>query len=89
MMTTRTRTIISLEPGQLRALKARARASGVSVAEIIRGLVTECLESDGPRIPVPASTFERIVGLGASGRDDIGDHHDAVLADALRKEHDR
>lgn len=84
----RTRTIISLERSQLRALKARARAKGVSVAEIMRGLVTDSLEAERPRTPVPMSTFERMVALGSSGRDDVSDRHDALLADALRKDHD-
>lgn len=83
------RTIISLERAQLRALKARARAKGVSVAELIRGLVTECLEAGRPGTPVPLSTYKRMVALGSSGRDDVADRHDALLADAVRREHDR
>jgi hypothetical protein len=88
MMIMRTRTIVSLERAQLRALKAKARTKGVSVAELVRNLVTECLEPERPQTPVPLSTFERIVALGSSGRDDVGDRHDVLLADALRKEHD-
>jgi hypothetical protein len=88
MMHMRTRTIISLERAQLRALKARARAKGISVAELMRGLVQECLEADRTQTPVPLSTFERIVAVGSSGRADVSDRHDALLADALRKEHD-
>ena len=88
MMSMRTRTIISLEREQLRALKVRARAKGVSVAELMRGLVAECLESDGLQTAVPLSTFERIVALGSSGRNDVADNHDTRLADALRHEHD-
>jgi hypothetical protein len=88
MMTVRTRTIISLERSQLRALKARARAKGVSVAEFMRGLVAKSLETDRTQPLVPLSVFERIVALGSSGRDDVADRHDARLADALRNEHD-
>ena len=89
MMTVmRTRTILSLERSQLRALKAKARDKGVSVAEFMRGLVSESLESDRPRPPRPSAAFERIVGLGKSGRTDIADRHDARLAEALRHEHD-
>lgn len=87
MMNMRTRTTIALEPGQLLALKARARANGISVAQLVRGLVTEHLKPGRPRTPVPLSTFERMVGLGSSGRADIADGHDALLADALRNEH--
>ena len=85
----RTRTILSLERSQLRALKARARAKGVSLAELMRGLVTECLETDRPQAPIPKAAFERIVALGSSGRADVGDLHDALVADALRKDHGR
>ena len=88
MMTMRTRTIISLEKRQLTALKARARAKGLSLAEFVRSLVTEYLESDRPPTPVPPSSFARLVALGSSGRGDISDRHDALLADALRKQHD-
>ena len=89
MMTMRTRTILSLERAQLRELKARARARGVSFAAFMRGLVAECLEAERPPTLVPWSTFERIVALGSSGRADIGDRHDSLIADALKKEHDR
>lgn len=85
----RTRTIISLDRAQLRALKARARAEGVSVAELMRRIVAESLKPDRVPTAVPRSTFERIVALGSSGRADVGDRHDALLADALHKEHDR
>ena len=87
MMRGRTRTIISLELAQLRALKAMARAKGVSVAEFMRGLVAERLEAERPQPSVPLSTFERIVAVGSSGRKDVSDHHDALLADALRTQH--
>jgi len=88
MMHMRTRTIISIERAQLRALKARARAKGVSLAEFMRGLVTECLETERTETRVPRSTFERLVALGSSGVADVSDRHDARLADALGHEHD-
>lgn len=84
-----TRTIVSLERAQLRALKARARAQGISVAELVRRLIGESLKEGRPSAAVPASTYEWIVALGSSGRADIGDRHDALLGDALRNEHDR
>lgn len=82
------RTIISLDRQQLRELKTRAKAQGVSVAAFIRKLVTEGLQADRPATPVPRSTFERLVGLGSSGRADVSDRHDALLADAIRTDHD-
>ncbi len=75
-----TRTIISLERNQLRALKARARSEGVSVAELMRRLVSESLESDRAHTPVTVATFERMIALGSSGRSDIADRHDELLA---------
>lgn len=90
MMSMKTRTIVSMERAQLRALKGRARAEGISVAELVRRLVADSLKADRPAMrPVPRSAFEQLVALGSSGRDDIADRHDAVLADALRREHDR
>ena len=84
----RARTILSFDTKQLRALQVRARAEGISVAALMRRLVAEYLHPDRPETPVPASRYERLVGLGSSGRDDIAYRHDAWLADALRHEHD-
>ena len=83
------RTIISLEREQLRALKATARSRNQSVAELVRGLVEDCLNSDPRQAPMPPSAFDRMIGVQSSGRDDIGDRHDAALGDALRRENDR
>ena len=74
-------------PGQHRALKARARAEGISLAELIRRLAAAHLTGE-PRA-IPADAYRAIVGLGASGRRDIADEHDRRLADALRSKHAR
>lgn len=84
-----TRTIISLERSQLRALKARARAQGVSVAEFMRRIVADYLNDQRPPTSVPRSTFEGMVAIGSSGRADVSERHDALLADAIGREHDR
>lgn len=84
-----TRTIVSLDRAQLRALKARARAEGVSVAALMRRLVADSLRTGRRRTSVPKATFARLVALGSSGRADVADRHDALLGDALRAEHDR
>ena len=88
MISMHARTILSFDTRQLRALQIRARAEGVSVAALMRRLVAEYLQPNRPDTPVPRSRYERLVGLGSSGRKDIADRHDALLADALRHEHD-
>lgn len=80
------RTMLYLEPDQLEALKERARAERVSVTELVRRLVRQYLEQRTVRRP-PPEAWARIVGLGASGRADTSEQHDAALAEALRHEH--
>lgn len=90
MISMKTRTIVSMERAQLRALKGRARAAGISVAELVRRLVADSLKADQPAVrSVPRSAFEQLVALGSSGRADIADRHDALVGEALRQEHDR
>ena len=81
--------MIYLEPQQSEALKARARAQGVSLAELIRRLVKEHLEEHQPLPPVSPAAYARIVALGSSGSPDISQRHDAYLAEALHREHAR
>jgi hypothetical protein len=83
------RTMVYLDPQQLKALKARARAEGVSLAELMRRLVTQHLEQRQPLPPVPPAAYARLVALGSSGRSDISERHDAYLAQALQREHAR
>ncbi len=81
------RTMVYLEPEQLKALKGRARAERVSVAELIRRAVRQSLKG---RADPPAPTqdvYARLVGLGSSGQSDIADAHDTRLAAALIREH--
>ena len=89
MPTVKTRTIISLETSQLRALRARARAERVSLAELVRQLVAKHLAQPKRIPPVPPAAYARMVALGSSGRKDVADSHDARLADALTREHGR
>jgi hypothetical protein len=81
--------MIYLETQQLKALRAKARAERISLAELVRRLVTKHLEEGQSLPPVPAADYAKIVALGSSGREDIADHHDAYLAEALRREHAR
>jgi len=80
------RTMLYLESEQLEALKGRARAERVSVTELVRRLIRQYL--GGPQQnSAPASDWNRLVGLGASGLSDVGDNHDRALGAALTREH--
>ncbi len=81
------RTMVYLEPGDHRALKAEAKRLGISLAELMRRLVQEHLQRHDILPPVAKSVYLKIVGLGASGRGDISERHDAYLGEALRREH--
>lgn len=83
------RTMIYLEPEQLRALKAEARKQGISLAEILRRLVDRHLKERGDGTPAPAETYRKLVALGSSGRSDVSERHDAYLGQALRRERAR
>lgn len=81
------RTMVYLDAEQLQALRAEAKAQGISLAELLRRLVQEHLEKRQDIAPVPPSAFLRIVGLGSSGQGDISERHDDYLGKALRHEH--
>ena len=76
--------MIYFEPQQLRSLKARAQRLGISVAELVRRMVGEQLEQGSPARPPSAEVYRRLVGLGASGLEDVSERHDAYLSTALR-----
>lgn len=81
------RTMVYLDPEQLKALKGRARAERISVAELIRRSVRQSLQG---RVEPPAPTpdvYARLVGIGSSGQADVADEHDARLASALTRDH--
>lgn len=85
----RERTMVYLDREQLRALRAHARAEGVSLAELIRRLVKAHLEAQPGSPPVPSNAFRKIVAMGSSGRRDISERHDKYLAEAIRRDHAR
>jgi hypothetical protein len=80
------RTMLYLEAEQLEALKQRAHAERIPVTELIRRLVRQYLRQPD-RGAAPADAWSRLVGLGASGRSDVGDRHDLALGEALTGEH--
>ena len=81
--------MVYLEPEQHRALKARARAEGISLAELIRRLAHAHLDERRKVPEVSPEAYKGLVALGASGHREIGDDHDAQLARALRRKHAR
>ena len=86
----KTKTMVYLEQDQHRALRALARAEGISLAELIRRLAGAHLSQTRQQLPgVTRNVYSGLVALGASGRQDIGDDHDAHLARALAKKHAR
>jgi hypothetical protein len=85
----KSRTMIYLDPRQMKALKARARSEGISIAELMRRIVRRELETAGPLPPVPATAYEKLVAVGTSGRSDISDRHDEFLANAIHRDHAR
>lgn len=83
----KSRTMVYLDPEQLQALKAEARARRIFLAELMRRLVKQHLEECQGLPAVPPEAYLRIVALGSSGRQDISDRHDTYLGEALRREH--
>ncbi|MGH9387020.1 MAG: ribbon-helix-helix protein, CopG family [Vicinamibacterales bacterium] len=85
----KSKTMIYLEREQLKALKARARAERISLAELMRRLVANQLAEPATAPVVASEVFARIVGLGASGQPDVSGRHDEYLATAIRRDHAR
>lgn len=82
------RTQIYLEPEQHAALLKEARALGVSLAGIIRGLIDEHL---GRRARAAGAQERRqaslaLISLGASGTSDVSENVDRYLAADLHRE---
>ncbi len=83
----KSKTMVYLEREQLKALKARARAERISLAELMRRLVAKHLDEPAVAPAVPLDVFGRIVAMGASGHSDVAARHDAYLVDALKRDH--
>jgi hypothetical protein len=80
------RTQIQLTERQAKALKAMARAQGISAAEIVRRAIDELMQSnlmidDSDRRTRALSA----VGRFRSGRADVSRNHDSYLSEAYRK----
>jgi len=84
-----TRTMIYLERAQLRALKDEAHTLGISLAELVRRIVTRHQQASDEVTSPTHEAYMRLVGLGASTRDDVADRHDELLGEALARDHGR
>lgn len=85
----RARTMIYLDREHHQALRTEAALEGISMAELLRRIVRGHLNGRRGPQPVPREAYLKIIGLGASGRSDISERHDAYLAEALRRDHTR
>jgi hypothetical protein len=74
------RTQITLDPEMQRRARQRASDLGVSLAEYVRRLVARDLGGQ-KQIASPAAVFD----LGASGKSDIANDKDAMIADAFAR----
>lgn len=78
------RTQIYLSPSQHRALKREAKATGVSMTELVRQIVAERVEGRQAVRVHEKEAIMRFVGLGDSGTNDTSAQHDAALDEAFR-----
>ena len=83
------KTMIYLDPEQLQALREHARAGRISLAELLRRLVRQYLETRQETAAPPTEAYLKIVALGSSGLADVSALHDQHLGKALRREHAR
>ena len=81
--------MIYLDADQHKTLRAEATKLGISMAELLRRLVKRHLQERSVPMRVPPEAYMKIVALGASGRTDVSERHDAHLGEALRREHSR
>ena len=81
------RTQIYLSTAQHRALKREAKASGISMTELIRQLVEDKVEGRRSVRIHDKDAIMRFVGLGDSGIAGTSENHDAALDEAFRAGH--
>lgn len=76
------RTQITLDPELHRQARHRAGELGVSLAAYVRRLISRDLGE-----PEPNRDPSRVIALGDSGGSDVARDKDAMLADALARQH--
>lgn len=74
------KTTVYLDPEDYRRLKALARAQGRAPAELVREAVARYAATESP-----PRRKARSVGAGASGRPDLGERAEELLAGLKRR----
>jgi hypothetical protein len=74
-----TKTTVYLDAGDYRRLKALARATGCTTAQLVREAVAEYARRHAP------SARPKSLGAGHSGRNDLGERAEELLRDMGRK----
>lgn len=83
------RTQIYLEPSQHEALKREARSTDISLAQLLRGIVSEHLSNSRSASKFTKDEYMSIANLGQSRRGDVSVKHDEHLGEVLSNEHSR
>lgn len=78
------RTQVYLSVAQHRALKREAKASGISMTELVRQIVADRVEGHRQVRVHAKEAIMRFVGLGDSGISGTSENHDAALDEAFR-----
>jgi hypothetical protein len=80
------RTQIYLDVEQHQTLVELAARQGISLAELMRRIVDEYLQQREQFTKPDRGVYFRLVGLGASGRSDVSEHHDRYLGEVLKND---
>jgi hypothetical protein len=78
------RTQVYFSEEQHRALRHAARREGISMTAFLRRIVERELLGKFNRQDYAKDAVMALADLGRSGRSDISEHHDEVLAESFR-----
>lgn len=81
------RTQIYLAPEQHKSLKQKAAKKGVSLAQLIREILTAHLKQNEGLEKPAREIYMGLVGLGQSGLSDVSARHDDYLTEVLKNDH--
>jgi plasmid stability protein len=81
------RTQIYLAPEQHQSLKQEAAKKGVSLAQLIREILTDYLKQNEGLEKPDKGIYMGLVGLGQSGLNDVSARHDDYLTEVLKNDH--